>query len=249
MTEWARDYYERGYAQRWTLGPPSAETQREADTLCAQLRLTSSTRVLDVGCGHGRSAVALAQRGVDVTGIDFAAYLLARAQELAKAFDVRPSWVRGDMRCLPFRPESMQAAMLKDAYGFFDSEEENERVLRELARVLIPDGRVALKVANAEPILTNFRPTAREQRGDTTIEIERRLLADPPRLVEDLFVAGSGGSGRYQRRQRLDRAAEVTAQLEAAGLAVIELMASIAGAPFDPSTSSAMVVVAERRVA
>lgn len=40
-------------------------------------------RVLDVGCGSGRYAVALAERGAEVVGIDFASNMLALASELA----------------------------------------------------------------------------------------------------------------------------------------------------------------------
>lgn len=40
-------------------------------------------RILDVGCGSGRYAVALAERGAEVLGIDFASNMLALARELA----------------------------------------------------------------------------------------------------------------------------------------------------------------------
>jgi 2-polyprenyl-3-methyl-5-hydroxy-6-metoxy-1,4-benzoquinol methylase len=45
-------------------------------------------RILDVGCGSGRYAVALAERGAEVTGIDFASNMLTLAEELAEKRDV-----------------------------------------------------------------------------------------------------------------------------------------------------------------
>ena len=80
---WARAYYEEGYVQRWTLGPPSPETREDAEALASVLRLRGQDRILDVGCGHGRHAVTLAQRGVRVVGVDFACALLTRASDLA----------------------------------------------------------------------------------------------------------------------------------------------------------------------
>lgn len=183
MTDWAHDYFERGYLQRWALGPPSEETQRDADALWDQLRLTPHAALLDVGCGHGRHAVAFAERGARVTGVDFAAHLLSRAQQLAAALGVPACWIRGDMRDLPVRAGSIHATALFDAFGFFDLEEDNLDVLREVARVLVPGGRLELKVTNAEPILAGFRTTVREERGGTTVQIERTLLTDPPQLA------------------------------------------------------------------
>jgi ubiquinone/menaquinone biosynthesis C-methylase UbiE len=45
-------------------------------------------RILDVGCGSGRYAVALAERGAEVFGIDFASSMLALAHELAEKHGV-----------------------------------------------------------------------------------------------------------------------------------------------------------------
>lgn len=243
--DWAHDYFEHGYAQRWSLGPPSPDTEREADALWTQLQLSPTGALLDVGCGHGRHAVALAQRGADVIGVDFAWHLLTRARQLAHGLALSCQWVRADMRQLPIRSESVQAATLFDAFGFFEHEEQNQDVLRELARVLVPGGRLALKVANGEPMLANFRTTDCEVRGDASVEMHRRLLMDPPRLIEDITVTGPMGNGRYQRRQRVYRMAEVTAAVDAVGLALVAVAANVMGTPFDSATSPAIVVIAE----
>jgi len=55
-------------------------------------------RILDVGCGSGRYMVALAARGADVVGIDFAANMLELARKLAEREGVldRCEFVLGD---------------------------------------------------------------------------------------------------------------------------------------------------------
>jgi SAM-dependent methyltransferase len=243
---WAREYYEEGYVQRWMLGPPSPETREDAAALASVLRLRGQDRVLDVGCGHGRHAVTLAQRGVRVVGVDFACALLSRATGLAASLGVEVDWVRADMRRLPIRSDSMNAVISLDAFGFFDSEDENEAVLREVGRVLTPGGRVLLKVANAEPMIAGFRTSDRESRGDSTIEITRSLLSGPPRLVEQLVIQGPQGSSTFERRQRLYSAAKLREIIPAAGLQPVAITATINGGPFDPRRSPSLVLVAER---
>jgi SAM-dependent methyltransferase len=243
---WAHEYFEEGYARRWPLGPPSADTEREVHELWAQLHLSAGAPLLDVGCGHGRYAVAFAHRGACVAGLDAAATLLARATELAHTVGVAVSWVRGDMRQLPVRAHSMSAALLFDAFGFFEADEQNQSVIHELARVLVRGGRLALKVVNAEPLLKHFRRSEQQVRGETIVEIERSLLSEPTCLIEQIIIRGPQAIGTYQRRQRLYHFSEILAALESAGITSVSTAATLDGAPFDANTSPSIVIIAER---
>ena len=177
--DWAHDYFERGYGQRWSLSSPSAETARDALALRSHLRVSANTTLLDVACGHGRHALALADTGARVIGVDFAWALLTRAVELTEGHQPVIGWVRGDIRQLPIQSRSIDAGLLFDAFGFFESDAEDRLVLSELARVIAPGGRLALKVANAEPMLADFRAHDREIRKDAVIEVRRSLEAHP----------------------------------------------------------------------
>ena len=90
-------------------------------------------RLLDVGCGGGAHAVAFAERGWTVTGVD-----LSRAQlELARARGV--DVVEADATALPFEDASFDAAV--STFTHTDLED-FPAVLRETARVLRPEGRL-----------------------------------------------------------------------------------------------------------
>ena len=248
IQDWTRDYFERGYALRWGPQPISDRVRLEVDGLYELLRLSPTSRVIDIGCGHGRHALALAERGVDVIGLDFAVALLDRARHSAIELRSPVRWIRGDMRALPFRSESAAAAIVIDAFGFFDTEEEHDAVLREAARVLAPGGRLGLKVVNGDSVLNGFRETDREERDGTVVSISRTLTLDPPRMTERISVSGSRGHGEYERRQRLYRVQDLQAAFERARFAIVGLFARPDGTPFDPAESSTMWIVAERSV-
>lgn len=60
-------------------------------------------RAIDLGCGEGRNAIWLAERGWKVTGVDFSAAGLDRAARLAAGRDVSADWVQADLTC--YQPE------------------------------------------------------------------------------------------------------------------------------------------------
>src|SRR5262245_42800562 len=58
--------------------------------------------VLDCGCGAGRVAVALAQRGCRVVGVDISRPLLVAARTIARAISPTPAYVQVGAQRLPF---------------------------------------------------------------------------------------------------------------------------------------------------
>lgn len=60
---------------------------------------------LELGCGTGRVALYLAKSGIDVTGVDVSSSMLQKAQEKAKAANVRIDFQKNDMRSLDLKRE------------------------------------------------------------------------------------------------------------------------------------------------
>ncbi len=90
------DDWDRRYAsepQRWS-GHPNG-------SLAVEIGHVSSGAALDVGCGEGADAIWLAQRGWDVTAIDFSQVALDRATRVAEDAGVEVDWVRADIAIEP----------------------------------------------------------------------------------------------------------------------------------------------------
>lgn len=170
-----------------------------------------------------------------------------RARHLGAGLRRQIRWIRGDMRRLPLRSECAGAAILMDAFGFFETEEDHEAVLREAARVLTPGGYLAGKVVNGGAVLAAFRERDREERDGTVVLVSRTLTLDPPRMTERITVSACHGHGEYERRQRLDRVEELRAGLEQAGFTIAGVFARPDGAPFEPALSSTVWIVGQRQ--
>lgn len=102
-------------------------------------------RALDVGCGTGVLARALAQAvGADgsVTGVDVNEGMLAVARRSAPNI----TWRRGAAETLPFDDDAFDVVTSQFALMFFDDRAQG---LREMHRVLRPGGRLAVAVWGA----------------------------------------------------------------------------------------------------
>jgi SAM-dependent methyltransferase len=79
-------------------------TDQEVDFLTDALGLTPGARILDVGCGPGRHAHALAVRGFEVVGVDISERFVALAREAAPV-GALVTFERADARALRFDTE------------------------------------------------------------------------------------------------------------------------------------------------
>jgi ubiquinone/menaquinone biosynthesis C-methylase UbiE len=93
---------ERFDAMRFSgpIGRLIADTQEER--IAAFLAPVDGRRILDVGTGTGRAAIALAKRGAIVTGVDASAEMLAVAERRAKEAGAAVTFARGDAHRLDF---------------------------------------------------------------------------------------------------------------------------------------------------
>ena len=115
--------------------------------MAASLDLAGDERVLDVACGTGNVALALAEvlpRG-HVTGVDFSPGMLAQARrKLAGRPQV--ALVEGDMQALPWR---RHFDALTCAFGIFFVPDMDKQ-LRHMAGVVRPGGRISLTCFTAD---------------------------------------------------------------------------------------------------
>lgn len=98
-------------------------------------------RILDVATGTGWTTRRLAERGFDVTGVDFAPEVLAAAKELAAARNLDIAFDLGDAEELPYPDASFDAVISTFGVMFVQRPED---AAAELARVCRPGGRLAL---------------------------------------------------------------------------------------------------------
>ena len=126
-------------------------TAQELDFLVGTLDLRPRQRVLDVGCGPGRHAYALAERGMEVVGVDISQRFVDVAAAGAPS---GARFVRGDARDLRFDAEFDAAISLcQGAFGLAGGPaaplDADGQVLAGIARALRRGGVAAVSAFSA----------------------------------------------------------------------------------------------------
>ncbi|MFM8972773.1 MAG: class I SAM-dependent methyltransferase [Actinomycetota bacterium] len=123
-------------------------TEQEVGFLVEALGLGPGSRVLDVGCGPGRHAVALARRGIEVVGVDCSPDFLALAR--IDALGLPAEFVEADVRNLSYSSEfDAVICLCQGGFGLLGGGDDEHEVIARLARALRVGGRLALTAFSA----------------------------------------------------------------------------------------------------
>jgi SAM-dependent methyltransferase len=113
-------------------------TEQEVAFLADALDLGPGVRVLDVGCGPGRHAGVMVERGFAVVGVDISEDFLTIAADRVPG----AAFVRADARLLPVR-DAFDAVVSLCQGGFGLTGDDGGDVLAQMAAAVRPGGRVA----------------------------------------------------------------------------------------------------------
>lgn len=134
-------------------------TAQEVPFLVDVLGLRSGDRVLDVGCGPGRHAIALGEAGMSVTGVDVSAGFLEVARRDAEERGAKVAFFQQDARSMPFADE-FDAAISICQGGFGLMGDDDSLILRRMAEALKTGGRLCVTAFSALFEAATQRPEA-----------------------------------------------------------------------------------------
>ncbi len=181
----------------WRRAVPAGTTAAEIDFVERRLGLAPGARVLDVPCGSGRHALALAARGHRVTGVDLSTEAIAHARRAAADAGLPVTFVEADMRDVPRGAEfdgAFDAAVcLGNSFGYLDLPG-TRAFVAALAAAVRPGGGLVVDLPTAaETFLPGYRDGRREMRaGDITVEATSEYdVARSRQLSHYRFVRGA----------------------------------------------------------
>ncbi len=143
-------------------------TSSEVDGVIKLLSLKAGANILDCPCGYGRHSVELARRGFEVVGSDINSIHLQKAIDKANEFSVQVTFNKESMLDLKYPSQFDAIINMFYSFGFFDTDEENEKVLKNFYNALKPGGKFLMHTDVNVPRIISGKYKEDEERNLVT---------------------------------------------------------------------------------
>lgn len=143
-------------------------TKAEVDGVIKLTGIKENARILDCPCGYGRHSIELSKRGFKVVGSDINSAHLQKAIEDAKKNSLIIIFNKESMIDLEYNSEFDAVINMFYSFGFFDTDEENERTLKNFYNALKPGGKFLMHTDVNVPRIINGKYKEDEERNLTT---------------------------------------------------------------------------------
>lgn len=247
-TPWYLAFFGADYLDAYGHTFTAERAERETAFIEEILHLRAGDELLDLCCGQGRHAVPLASRGLRVTGQDLNEDYLRMAQRTAVAQGVVLETICSDMRVIPFESRFDAVVNLFSAFGYLESEQEDRKVLAQVAKALKPSGRLLLDLINREWVIANPVPNEwrMDERGRIYLEHRDVDLRHSRNHVTFTIVEPDGTRRESVGHHfRLYTLTEMIGMLESVGLVFTAAYGNFDGSPYT-ATTRRMIVTALR---
>ncbi len=227
--------YDR-FAAVYQRGPYPGYSLRMAELLPSLLLRINyhPVRLLDLACGEGSFAVTMAHQGMQVTGLDRSAAMLALARQRASTEGVEINWVVADMTAFSFSPGFHLVTCWFDSLNYVLELAGLRQVFSGVQRALRPGGLFIFDMNTIYGLAVGWtsQPTYIQQTSPELLELHRTQF-DYDRLIARVTITVFQRQGEVWTRfdeEHLERGypvEEVQACLEENGLQVLGIYGSL----------------------
>jgi SAM-dependent methyltransferase len=186
--------------------------------------------VLDLCCGPGRHSLALAKRGIRVTGVDRSEFLLSKAKVEAARLNLEIDFVLSDMRQFVRSNSYSLILNMFTSFGYFDDREDDLTVLRNAYQSLKPGGAMLIDILGKESLARRYHPTSSTQGEDGTLLIERHEICEDWTRCRNEWILVKGATAKsFHFQTRLYSGQELKDMLRRAGFEEVTLFGDLEG--------------------
>eukprot|EP00906_Rhabdomonas_costata_P025584 RCo036565 len=163
-----------------------------ATILLRHANLHAGQKVLDVACGTGivaRQAAPLVGESGQIIALDINPAMLAVARELASPEGAAIQWQEGNILALPFQAHSFDAVLCQHGLQFIP---DREGALREMRRVLTPEGQlvvVVLQSLSRHPVFEALMNSVARHLSLPLASVKIPFALDDPQALKSLINA------------------------------------------------------------
>jgi len=217
-------FFDGQYKEIWKSIIPDELTVKEVEFMVPYFKLEQGSRVLDLMCGYGRHAIALAKKGVAVTAVDNLDAYINEIKEAVAKEQLPVTAVKAEV--IQYRIEGSYdlAICMGNSINFFNAGDLT-KLFTNVATHLKPGGSFLISSWSiAEIAIKNFKDRSWSTIGDVKFLTDAKFLIQPLRIeVESTMIGPDGKSEIKTGVDYIYSINEIEAMLLQAGLLLKEV--------------------------
>lgn len=216
--EWFNTWFNTPYYHLLYQNRDYSEAETFLEKLIKVLNLNPPAKIIDLACGKGRHSIFLNKMGFEVLGLDLSDKSIAYDKNFENEtlkFEIH------DMR-LPIKSDKVAAVFnLFTSFGYFQTEEEDQKVFDAVAKILHVNGIFVLDFMNAEYTKTNLIAQEEIERGNVNFHISREIKNE--RVIKHIDFRDQGKDYHFEEIVKLHNAETIAKFAQNVGLERIEM--------------------------
>jgi len=242
VTDWIENWFGSEYYSLLYKHRDSEEAHLFLNKLIKLLELSPATRILDYGCGKGRHSIYLSKKGFKVTGIDISEESIKASK---KKENENLEFFVHDMRNY-FRINYYDVVLsLFTSFGYFESDHENNKVIKSAAGALKKGGIFVLDFMNAEKEIKELIPKERCKINNIDFNLFRYTKNNC--IVKEINITNKEKKYNFREHVKAYKLNSLKTFFDENQFEILHLFGDYHLSPFNESTSKRLIVIGRKK--
>ena len=217
-------FFDGEYKEIWRSIIPEELTLKEVDFMLSHFNLQPGSKVLDLMCGYGRHAIALARKGMLVTAVDNLASYTNEIYEIAEKEQLPLKVIKADVAAYKNDDVADLVICMGNSINFFNAYD-TTKIFTAIYSCLKPGGHLLINSWSvAEIAFKNFKEKSWSNIGGVKFLSDSQFLFHPTRIqTESIIISSNGDTEVKSGIDYIFSINEMEAMLKEAGLTLKEV--------------------------
>lgn len=186
-------YFDGYYKEIWRTIIPDELTVKEVDFMLPYFNLQPGNKVLDLMCGYGRHAIALARKGMSIVAVDNLGDYTNEINEIAVKEQLPLKVVKEDVISYKIDDEFDLVICMGNSLNFFNTED-TAKLFSTISAHLKPGGHLLINSWSlAEIVFKNFKEKSWSEIKELKFLVDSKILFHPTRIETNSIIISPTG--------------------------------------------------------